>query len=44
MSTRLSSLVDILSEINKKECKAYMQRKNIKSECDVIELENNKLR
>ena len=44
MSTLLSSLVDILSPINKKECKAYMQRKNIKSECDFIALENDKLR
>ena len=44
MSTLLSSLVDILSPINKKECKAYMQRKDIKSECDFIALENDKLR
>ena len=43
MATSLSNLVDNLSEINKKECKACMERKNIKSECDFIELENNKL-
>ena len=44
MPTSLSHLVDNLSEIYKKECKACMERKNIKSECDFIELENNKLR
>ena len=43
MAILLSNLVDNLSEINKKECKACMKRKNIKSECDFIELENNKL-
>ena len=43
MSTALSSLVDNLSEIYKKECKACMGRKNIKSECDFIEFKNNRL-
>ena len=32
-----------LSGINKKECKACMERKNIKSECEFIGLKNNKL-
>ena len=41
MLTSLSHLVDNLSEIYKNECKACMERKNIKSECDFIELENN---
>ena len=39
-----SSLANSLSGINKKECKACMERKNIKSECDFIGLKNNKLR
>ena len=43
MSTSLSDLADNLSEINKKECKACMERKNIKSECDFIEFKNNRL-
>ena len=43
MSTSLSDLVDNLSEINKKECKACMERKNIKSECDFIGFKNNRL-
>ena len=38
MSISLSSLVDNLSETYKKECK------ECKSECDLIELKNNKLR
>ena len=44
MSASLSDFVDNLSEIYKKECKACMERKNIKPECDFIGLENNKLR
>ena len=43
MKLSLSSLVDDLSEISKKECKACMERKNIKSECEFIGLKNNKL-
>ena len=43
MLTSLSDLADNLSEINKKECKACMERKNIKSECDFIEFKNNRL-
>ena len=38
MLTSLSDLADNLSEINKKEYKASMERKNIRSECDFIEL------
>ena len=38
MLTSLSDLADNLSEINKKEYKASMERKNIRSKCDFIEL------
>ena len=43
MSISLSNLVDNLSEINKKECKACMERKIIKSECNFIGFKNNRL-
>ena len=43
MPTSLSNLVDNLSEINKKECKACMERKNIKSECDFMGIKDNQL-
>ena len=43
MQKKLSDLVDNLSEINKKECKACMERKKIKSECDFIGFKNNRL-
>ena len=43
MSTLLSSLVDNLSEIYKKECKVCEERRKIKSVCDFIGLKNNKL-
>ena len=39
----LSCIVNSISEINKKECKACMERKNIKSECDFIGIKNNQL-
>ena len=42
MSTSLSSLVDNLSEIYKKECELCKERK-IMSECRLIGLENNEL-
>ena len=42
--TSLSSLIDNLSEINKEECKACMNGKNIKSECYFIGHGNNNLR
>ena len=43
MPPKLSNLVDNLSEINNKNCKACLERKNIKSECEFIELKNNRL-
>ena len=43
MSTLLSSLVDDLSEIDKKECKVCKEIRKIKSVCNFIDLENNKL-
>ena len=43
MQSKLSHLVDNLSEINKKEYKACMERKDIKSECDFIKFKNNRL-
>ena len=42
MQSKLSDLADNLSEINKKEFKAFME-KNIQSECDFIEFKNNRL-
>ena len=43
MATSLSNLVDNLSEIYKKECKAGEERRKIKSECSFIGLKNNRL-
>ena len=43
MLSKLSNLFDKLSEINNKNCKTCMERKNIKSECDFIGLKNNRL-
>ena len=43
MQSKLSDLVDNLSEINKKEYKTCMERKDIKSECDFIKFKNNRL-
>ena len=40
MQSRLSDLVDNLSEINNKDCKTCMERKNTKSECDFIGLKS----
>ena len=42
MSSKLSNLVDNLSEINNKDCKNCMERKNIKSECEFVGLKNNR--
>ena len=39
----MSSLVDNLSEINKKEWKKCMEKNNIISECNFIRFENNRL-
>ena len=43
MSTSLSSLVDNLSEIYKKECKGCEETRKIKSVYSLIGLENNEL-
>ena len=43
MPSKLSDLVDNLSEINNKDCKTCIERKNIKSECEFIGLKNNRL-
>ena len=43
MIDKLLTLVDNLSEINKKECKGCMDRKKIKSEWDIIRFKNKKL-
>ena len=42
MSTSLSSLVDNLSEIYKKECKGCKERRKIKSVCNFIGLKDDK--
>ena len=43
MQSKLSDLVDNLSEINDKDCKTYAERKNIKSECEFIGFKNDRL-
>ena len=43
MASKLSDLVDNLSEIYKKEYRACTESKKIKSECDFIGSKNNKL-
>ena len=43
MRSKLSDLVDNLSEINNEDCKTCTERKNIKSECEFIGFENNRL-
>ena len=43
MQRKLSDLVDNLSEINNKDCKKCMERKNIKSECEFIGIKNNRI-
>ena len=43
MPSKLSNLVDDLSEINNKDCKTCIERRDIKSECEFIELKNNRL-
>ena len=40
MPSKLSILVDKLSEINNKDCKTCIERKNIKSDCEFIRLKN----
>ena len=43
MPTSLSSLVDNMSEVYKKECKLCKERKKIMSQCILIGLKNNRL-
>ena len=43
MSSKLSNLADNLSEINNKNFKICIERKDIKSECEIIGLKNNRL-
>ena len=43
MQSKLSDLVDKLSEINQKECSDCMESKNIKSECEFIGFKNDRL-
>ena len=43
MSASLSSLVNNLSEIYKKDYKTCMEKNNIKSECKFIEFKNSRL-
>ena len=43
MPSKLSSLVNNVSEINNKDCKTCMERKKITSECRFIGFKNNKL-
>ena len=43
MQSKLSNFADNLSEINNKDCKTSMERKNIKSEFEFIGLKNNRL-
>ena len=43
MSIKLSDLLDNLSEIYNKVCKGCKEKKEIKSVCNFIGLENNKL-
>ena len=42
MKIKWSNLVDNLSEINNKDSKTSIERKNIKSECELIEFKNNR--
>ena len=43
MSIKLLDLVNKLSEINNKDCKTCIERKNIKSDCEFIGFKNNRL-
>ena len=43
MPSKLSDLVDNLTEINNKDCKTCIERKNIKSECEFIGFKNDRL-
>ena len=43
MQSKLSGLVDNLSEINNKDYKTCIERKNIKSKCEFIGVKNDRL-
>ena len=43
MPSKLSNLVDNLSEINNQDCKTCIERKNIKSQCEFIGFKNDRL-
>ena len=43
MPSKISNLVDNLSEINNKDCKTCMEKTYMKSECEFIGLKNNRL-
>ena len=43
MPSKLSNLVDNLSEINNQDCKTCIEKKNIKSQCEFIGFKNNRL-
>ena len=43
MQSKLSDLVDNLSEINNIGCKTCMESKNVKLKCEFIGLKNNRL-
>ena len=43
MQSALSDRVNNISEINNKDCKTCIKRKNIKAECDFIGFKNNRL-
>ena len=43
IQSKLSDHVDNLSAVYNKDCKSCMERKKIKSECEFIELKNNRL-
>ena len=43
MQSKLSDLVDNLSEINNEDCKTCMERKNMISKCEFIVFKNNRL-
>ena len=43
MQSKLSNIVDNLSEINNKDCTTRMERKTIRSDCEFIRFKNNRL-
>ena len=43
MPSKLSDLIDNLSEISNKECKSCMEEKKIRLECEFIEFKNGRL-